>query len=112
MSSLFITPPFSHVGLREWEALKKGYTVKVVTLPAAANTRAQILNQTEGLLKAVIDAETNQILGCTLLCAFSSELINLVQIAINAKLDYTVLRDNIYTHPTMSEALNELFAKV
>jgi pyruvate/2-oxoglutarate dehydrogenase complex dihydrolipoamide dehydrogenase (E3) component len=111
-SSLFITPPFSHVGLREWEAIEKGYQINVVTLPAAAIARAQILNQNEGLLKAVVDAETNQILGCTLLCAYSSELINLVQMAINAKLDYTVLRDNIYTHPTMSEALNDLFAKL
>lgn len=111
-SSLFITPPFSHVGLRQHEALTKGYRINVVTLPAAANTRAQILEQTEGILKAVVDAETNRILGCTLLCAFSSELINLVQIAINANLDYTVLRDNIYTHPTMSEALNDLFAKL
>lgn len=111
-TSLFITPPYSHVGLREWEALEKGYQIKVVTLLAASNTRAHILNQTEGLLKAVVDSETSQILGCTLLCAYSSELINLVQVAINAKLDYTILRDNIYTHPTMSEALNDLFAKL
>jgi pyruvate/2-oxoglutarate dehydrogenase complex dihydrolipoamide dehydrogenase (E3) component len=111
-TSLFITPPYSHVGLREWEALEEGYQISVVTLPAAANTRAQILNQTEGILKAVVDAETKQILGCSLLCAYSSELINLIQMAINARLDYTVLRDNIYTHPTMSEALNDLFAKL
>ncbi len=111
-SSLFITPPFSHVGLREHEAVTKGYRISVATLPAAANTRSQILKQTEGLLKAVVDAETNRILGCTLLCAYSSELINLVQIAINANLDYTILRDNIYTHPTISEALNDLFAKL
>ncbi|WP_460913160.1 FAD-dependent oxidoreductase [Spirosoma areae] len=111
-TSLFITPPYSHVGLREWEALGKGYQIRVTTLIASASIRAQILNQTEGLLKAVVDAETNQILGCTLLCAYSSELINLVQMAINAKLDYTILRDSIYTHPTMSEALNDLFAKL
>ncbi|GAB3220469.1 FAD-dependent oxidoreductase [Spirosoma arcticum] len=111
-SSLFISPPFSHVGLREHEALAKGYRINVATLPAAANARSQILNQTEGLLKAVVDAETNRILGCSLLCAYSSELINLVQIAIHANLDYTILRDNIYTHPTISEALNDLLAKL
>lgn len=111
-SSLFISPPLSHVGLREHEAVAQGYRIHVVTLPAAANTRAQILKQTEGLLKAVVDADTKQILGCTLLCAYSSELINLVQVAMSARIDYTVLRDTIYTHPTMSEALNDLFAKL
>ncbi|WP_020604596.1 FAD-dependent oxidoreductase [Spirosoma spitsbergense] len=111
-SSLFISPPLSHVGLREHEALRQGYRIRVATLPAAVNMRAQIIKQTEGLLKAIVDADTNQILGCTLLCAHSSELINLVQVAMNAKLDFTVLRDTIYTHPTMSEALNDLFAKL
>lgn len=111
-SSLFITPPYSHVGLREHEALAQGYRIKVATVPAAVNTRAQLINETEGMLKTVVDADTGQILGCSLLCAYSSELINLVQIAMHAQLDYTVLRDTIYTHPTMSEVLNDLFASV
>lgn len=111
-SSLFITPPFSHVGLREHEAVTQGYRINVATIPAAVNTRAHILKETGGFLKAVVNAETGQILGCSLLCAYSSELINLVQIAINANIDYTVLRDTIYTHPTMSEALNDLFARL
>ncbi|QHV94289.1 FAD-dependent oxidoreductase [Spirosoma endbachense] len=110
--SLFTSPPFSHVGLREQEALAKGYLIKVATLPAASITRAQILNETEGLLKCIVDADTDQILGCTLLCANSSELINLVQLAMRARFDYTVLRDTIYTHPSMSEGLNDLFARV
>ncbi|WP_338876511.1 FAD-dependent oxidoreductase [Spirosoma sp. SC4-14] len=110
--SLFTSPPFSHVGLREHEALAQGYRIKVATLPAASITRAHVLKETEGLLKAIVDADTNQILGCTLLCANSSELINLVQLAMRAGFDYTVLRDTIYTHPSMSEGLNDLFAKL
>jgi len=110
--SLFISPPFSHVGLREHEALAQGFRIKVATLPAASITRAHVLKETEGLLKGIVDADTNQILGCTLLCANSSELINLVQLAMHAGIDYTVLRDTIYTHPSMSEGLNDLFARL
>ncbi|RRB04665.1 FAD-dependent oxidoreductase [Larkinella rosea] len=110
--SLFISPPFSHVGLREHEAQTKGYRTQVATLPAASITRAQVLKETAGLLKCVVDADTNQILGCTLFCANSSELINLVQLAMRARFAYTVLRDTIYTHPSMSEGLNDLFGKL
>lgn len=111
-SSLFITPPLAQVGLREHEAIEQGYRIKVATLPAASSTRAQILKQTEGILKAVVDLDTNKILGCTLLCVNSSELINLVQLAMQAGLDYQVLRDMIYTHPSSSEILNDLFGKI
>ena len=111
-SALFITPPLAHVGLREHEAIAQGYRVKVATLPASANTRAQLLNRPVGIFKAVVDADTNRILGCTLLCYEPGELINLVQLAMHARLDYTVLRDTIYTHPSMCESLNDLFAKI
>jgi len=111
-SAMFITPPLAQVGLREHEAIEQGYRIKVASLPAASSTRAQILKQTEGALKAIVDADTNKILGCTLLCVNSSELINLVQLAIQAGLDYKVLRDTIYTHPSSSEIFNDLFAKI
>ena len=111
-SSLFITPPLAQVGLREHEAIQQGYRIKVAILPAAASTRAQILRQTDGVLKAIVDADTNQILGCTLLCVNSSELINLVQLAMQAGLSYEVLRDTIYTHPSSSEIFNDLFGKI
>ncbi|MCF2443956.1 FAD-dependent oxidoreductase [Dyadobacter sp. CY345] len=111
-SSLFITPPLAQVGLREHEAVKQGYRIKIASIPAAASTRAQILRQTEGVLKAVVDADTNKILGCTLFCVNSSELINQVQLAMQGGLDYTVLRDTIYTHPSSSEIFNDLFGKI
>ena len=110
-STVFITPPLAHVGLREKEARAQGYDVKVATLPAAASVRAQILQHTEGLLKAVVEVGTGRILGCTLLCVESGELINLVQLAMQAGLPYTALRDHIYTHPSIAEVLNDLFAK-
>lgn len=108
--SVFIEPSFSRVGMNEQEAVKAGIEVKIAKLPAAAIPKAQVLNKTKGLLKAVIDAKTNKILGAMLFCEESYEMINIVKLAMDMDADYTVLRDQIYTHPTMSEALNDLFA--
>ncbi len=107
--SVFLNPPFSRVGMSEEEAKAKGFSVKPVKLPAAAIPKAMVLEQTEGLLKAVIDAKTGLILGAHLFCEESHEIINIVKMAMDANLPYTVLRDMIFTHPTMGEALNDLF---
>ena len=108
--SVFIDPPFSRAGLTEKEAVEKGYNVRVFRLPAAAIPKAQVLQKPAGLLKAVVDADTGYILGAHLFCEESHEMINTVRLAMDAKIPYTVLRDSIYTHPTMSEAFNDLFA--
>ena len=108
--SVFLIPPFSRVGISEKEAVEKGYKVKVARLAAAAIPKAQVLEQPAGLLKAVIDEETGLILGAHLFCQESYEMINMIKLAMDAKVPYQVLRDTIYTHPTMSEAFNDLFA--
>ncbi len=107
--SVFLNPPFSRVGMSEQEAKEKGYSVKVAKLPAAAIPKALVVEQPSGVLKAVIDEKTGRILGAHLFCAESHEMINTVKLVMDAKLPYTVLRDMICTHPTMSEALNDLF---
>ena len=107
--SVFISPTFSRVGLSEQEAREQGYEVKTVSMPAATIPRANVISQTDGILKAVIDAKTDQILGCVLFCAESEEMINFVQLAMNQKLTYKEVGNHIFTHPTMSEALNDLF---
>ena len=111
-TSVFITPPYAHVGLREKEALDKGYRIKVARLSSAAIPRAKILNNTQGLLKSVIDAETNKILGCSLFCVQANEMINTIQVAMNAGLDYQAIRDTIFTHPSMTEAFNDLYTSI
>lgn len=108
--SVFISPSFSRVGLSETEARKAGYPVKIAKLPAAAIPKAQVLKNPTGLLKAVIHEETGEILGAMLLCEESYEMINIVKLAMDMGAPYQVLRDQIFTHPTMSEALNDLFA--
>ena len=57
----------------------------------------------------IIDADTKKILGCTLFCPESSDIINIVAIAMKTGQDYTFLRDFIFTHPSMSESFNDLF---
>lgn len=111
-TSAFITPQLAHIGLREKEAIEKGYAIKVAKLPAAAIPRARILNNTTGLLKTVVDSNSNKILGCTLFCIDAHEMINTVQMAMNAGLDYRVVRDTIYTHPSMTEAFNDLYSLI
>lgn len=106
--SVFIEPPLSKVGLNEKEAKAKGVEYKLFKLPVAAIPKARVLKDTRGLFKVLVDPKTELILGATIYAQESHELINLVSLAINAKLPYTMLRDQIYTHPTMSEALNDV----
>lgn len=110
--SVFIDPPLSRVGLSEEAAVEQGYDIKVAKLPTAAIPRSRIIEETEGFLKAIVDAKTSKILGATLFCAESSEIINIVSMAIATGQEYTFLRDHIFTHPTMSEALNDLFSQI
>lgn len=110
--SVFLDPPFSRVGMTEQEARDAGFAVNVAELPAAAIPKAQLLGKPVGLLKAVVDADTDRLLGVHLFCEESYEMINTAKLAIDAGLPYQTLRDAIYTHPTMSEAFNDLFAAV
>ena len=106
--SVFMDPPLARVGLSEMEARKKGLNIKVNTLPVAAIPRARTLGETDGLFKVVVDADTNKILGCSLFGPETSEIINIVSIVMKTGQEYTFLRDYIFTHPSMSEALNDL----
>lgn len=108
--SVFIDPPLSRVGLSETEAIKQGLDFSVKKLPVAAIPRAKTLGETDGLLKAIIDNKTQQILGCTLFAPESSEVINIITVAMKTGQTVSFLRDFIFTHPSMSEALNDLFA--
>lgn len=87
--SVFIDPPLSRVGISEEAAVEQGLEIKVAKLPAAAIPRARLINETEGFLKAIVDAKTNKILGATLFCAESSEVINIVSMAIQTGQDFT-----------------------
>lgn len=108
--SVSLDPPLSHIGLGEDDARKAGHKVRVNKIRVSAIPRMKILGGPDGLLKAVIDADTDEILGCTLFCPMSGEVINTVSLAMKAGIKASFLHNFIFTHPTMSEALNDLFA--
>ena len=107
--SVFISPALSQVGLNEKQAHNQNKEYKLFKLPVAAIPKAKVAKDSRGLFKALVDPETEEFLGATLYGIESYELINMISLAMKAHLSYTVLRDQIYTHPTMSEAFNDLF---
>jgi len=110
--SAFLHPTYSRVGLSEKEARQAGYNIKVATLPVTAIPKAKILGNQTGVYKAIVDADTNLILGTVLFGEESHEVINIVVTAMIAKQPYTALANQIFTHPTMAEALNDLFGLI
>lgn len=108
--SIFIDPVFSKVGMTAKEAKEQGFEVLEGKLPVSAHARAHVINDLRGLFKVVVDKKTKRILGATLFGPQSEELINLVKLAMDVEAPYTMLRDQIYNHPVMTEAFNSLFA--
>ena len=110
-STLFTTPPLARVGLTERDARAAGRRVKVAAMPVARMAtvaRARIVADTRGMMKVVVDADTDEILGAALLSHDSHEVINTVALAMRHGVTATQLRDEIYIHPSMTEAFNQL----
>ena len=107
--SVFMQTPLARIGMNEAEARDTGQPVAVKELPASAVPRLHVDGNTTGLLRAIVNPDTKEILGTTLLCEGAPEVINLVKTAMDAGLPYTTLRDQVFTHPSVSEALNDLF---
>jgi pyruvate/2-oxoglutarate dehydrogenase complex dihydrolipoamide dehydrogenase (E3) component len=110
--TLFIDPELGRVGMTETEARRRGHQVRVARLPAAAIPRAVTSGEMRGYLKAVVDADTDRILGASILAAEGGEVMSVIQVAMRAGLPYTALRDMVFAHPTMAEGLNDLFARI
>jgi probable pyridine nucleotide-disulfide oxidoreductase len=112
-TTTFLTPPLSRVGLTESQAREQGLDVHVVAKAVAdiaAMPRPKIVGETHGMVKFVVDAGTGSILGATLFCVDSQELVNLVALAMRTGVSAAELRDGIWTHPSSTEALNEVLA--
>lgn len=111
-AATFIDPPLATVGLTEKESKQHGYHVKIALLPANSIAQAKILDHTVGLYKTVIDADTEEILGASFFAEDSHEVINIISTAMAGKLAYHTLANQIFPHPTMAEALNNLFGQI
>jgi pyruvate/2-oxoglutarate dehydrogenase complex dihydrolipoamide dehydrogenase (E3) component len=109
---MFTDPELARIGLSESEAKARGIAYRLAKLPLAAVLRARTLSETRGFLKALVDTESDRILGFTAFGVGAGEIIAAVQVAMLAGLPYTALRDAIFTHPTMPEGLIPLFSAV
>jgi len=107
--TLFIDPQLGRIGLTETEARAQNRKVRVAKLPMTSVARAQEMDESRGFMKAVVDAETDQILGAAVLGIEGGEVMAVLEVAIMGKLPYTALRDAVFAHPTLAEALNNLF---
>ncbi len=108
--AVFLNPPFARVGMSEEQARADGRSVRVSKISVGSIPRMRISNEKFGMLKGIVDAETQEILGCAMFCRDANEVINMMAAAIKAGVPYTFMRDAIYTHPSVSETMNELFS--
>jgi pyruvate/2-oxoglutarate dehydrogenase complex dihydrolipoamide dehydrogenase (E3) component len=110
--TVFMDPQLGRVGLSEAEAREQGRDVRVASMPMSHVARALEMDESRGMMKAVVDAGTGEILGCAVLGIEGGEIMAMIQIAMMGKLPYTALRDGMFAHPTLAESLNNLFATV
>jgi pyruvate/2-oxoglutarate dehydrogenase complex dihydrolipoamide dehydrogenase (E3) component len=108
--TVFIDPQLGRVGMTEREARAQGRAIRVAKLPMNAVVRAIETGETRGFMKAVVDADSGQILGCAVLGVEGGEIMTMIQVAMLGKLTYTAMADAVFTHPLMAEGLNTLFA--
>ena len=106
---VFIDPQLGRIGITENEARAQRRNIHVAKLPMASVARALEIDEARGFMKAVVDPETNQILGAAVLGIEGGEVMSVLETAMIGKLPYTALRDATYAHPTLSESLNNLF---
>ncbi len=110
--TVFIDPQLGRVGLTETEARAQGLDVRVAKLPMSSVARALEMDEPRGLMKAIVAADSDQILGCAILGIEGGELMSALQIAMLGSVPYTALRDGVFAHPTLSEAFNNLFGQL
>ncbi|MGD2178394.1 MAG: mercuric reductase, partial [Anaerolineae bacterium] len=107
---VFIDPQLGGVGLTERQARRQGRNVKVAKMPMSYVSRTLEVDEPRGLMKVIVDAETDQILGAAILGIEGGEVMTILQMAMMGGLPGAILRDAIFAHPTLAESLNNLFA--
>ena len=108
--TMFTDPELGRIGISETEARAEGRSIRVAKLSMEYCDRAIEMGETRGLMKAIVDADTDQILGAAVLGVEAGEIMTVLQVALMGQLPYTALRDGVFSHPTLAESLNDLFA--
>ena len=111
-SCVFIDPELAQVGLNESRAREKGIAYRVASVPVTSGWRPWTISEKRGFMKTLIDRDSDRILGFTAFGPEAGELMGTVQLAMLAGLPYTILRDAMFAHPTMTEGLKALFMGV
>jgi pyruvate/2-oxoglutarate dehydrogenase complex dihydrolipoamide dehydrogenase (E3) component len=110
--TVYIDPQLGRIGLTEQEARARGRPIRIARIPMSWVARALEMAEPRGFIKAVVDAETRQILGAAVLAVEGGEIMSMLEIAMMARLTYDVLEDGIFAHPTLAEGLNTLFTNM
>jgi len=110
--TLFTDPQLGRVGLSEEQAREQGLDIEVATMPMAHVARALEVDESRGLMKAVVDADTKQLLGAAILGIEGGEVMSILQTAMMGEVPVTRLKEALYAHPTLAESLNNLFAGI
>jgi pyruvate/2-oxoglutarate dehydrogenase complex dihydrolipoamide dehydrogenase (E3) component len=108
---IFTDPELGRIGLTETEANKQG-EIKVAKLPMSSVARALEMDETRGLMKAVVDADSGKILGAAVLGVGGGELMTMIQLAMQGNLTAADLAHGVFAHPTLAESLNNLFSQI
>lgn len=106
---VFIDPQLGRIGITEKTAKDLGYEYRVAKMPMSWVARAIETGETAGIMKAIVDVKTGQILGVAVLGVEGGEVMAILQVAMLGGLPYSVIRDTIFSHPSLSESLNTLF---
>jgi pyruvate/2-oxoglutarate dehydrogenase complex dihydrolipoamide dehydrogenase (E3) component len=107
--TVFMDPQLGRVGMTEGEARKSGRPIRVARMPMTSVARALEVDETRGLMKAIVDAESEEILGATVLGIEGGEVMAVFQTAMMGRIKFRTLRDAVFAHPTLAESLNNLF---
>ena len=106
---VFMDPQLGVVGMRESEARQAGRRIRVAKMPMSWVARADEMDETRGFMKAIVDGESGEILGCAVLGVEGGEIMSALEIAMMGRLPYTTIKEAVFAHPTLGESLNNLF---
>ena len=110
--TLFTDPQLGRIGMGEKEALANGHNIRIAKLSMSHVARAIEVDETRGFMKAIVDADTDQLLGAVVLGIEGGEVMAVFEMAMIGKVSYPILRDTIFAHPTLAESINNLFMNI
>ena len=110
--TLFIDPQLGRIGLSETQARAQKKNIRVAKMAMTRVARAVEVDESRGFMKVIVDADSKQILGAAVLGLEGGEIMSQIQVAMMGRLPFTVLRDGVFAHPTLSESLNNLFTLI